>query len=164
MDHSYARQIFEEIQARPYQLSCTAGEPCDNCFYKGVEVIQKLGALGYTVRGRLAESYWDSKIFPAEVFEKLPQDIPLTHFYPEILLDGEWRIIDPSFPPSLKKYGFPIGSWDAPNLSCFPLTRIFSQEESIQHQLGWHCTSKESSTDCSGSCWKPAGDWITTLA
>ena len=57
MDHSAAIAIFKEIQARPYQVSTEYDTPSNNCYYKCMELIQRLGLLGYTVRARIAETY-----------------------------------------------------------------------------------------------------------
>lgn len=138
MDHAAARALFADIQQRPYRVSTQAGVPADNCFFKGMELLQKLAVLGYTVRGRIGETYWDTGLFPADIVALAPQDIVCTHFYPEIMGDdGQWRIADPSFQPALAQHGFTIGSFDGTPTSCFPITRLYSQEESIAYQLQW---------------------------
>ncbi len=136
MDHSKAITIFEEIQARPYSLSLKSGNPCNNCYYKGVELLQKLGEIGYTVRGRGGVTYWDEAIFGKEILSLFPDDLMTTHFYTEIFLNDKWRIIDPSFQPSLEQYGLTIGSWEN-GKSCFPLTKIFTQEELHEYLKDW---------------------------
>lgn len=136
MDHLTAQSIFKEIQDRPYRLSVVPDDHAQNCFFKNIELIQQLGILGYTVRGRLADTYWNPEIFPKEILDLQPDTMPDKHFYAEIFLDNEWRILDPSFQPSLEQYGFVIGSWDNGE-SCFPLTKIYTQEEEIAFQKKW---------------------------
>lgn len=136
MDHSQAIKIFEEIQARPYNLSLEAGEPCNNCYFKGVELLQELGELGYTVRGRGGVTYWDENVFGKEIINLLPDNFIITHFYMEICLDNKWRILDPSYQPSLEKYGLTVGSWEN-GKSCFPLTKFFTQEEFHEYLKEW---------------------------
>lgn len=140
MDHSLAISVFKEIQARPYRTSLSPNEPADNCYFKGIELLQKLGTLGYTVRGRVADTYWDENIFPKEIIDLEPQGFPDTHFFVEIFLGDQWRVIDPSFQPSLEQYGLTIGSWEN-GKSCFPLTKIYTQEESITYQKKWFSES-----------------------
>ena len=54
----------------------------------------------------------------------------------EIKIDGKWRFLDPSYQLDLEKYNFPIGSWDN-GVSCFAITKLMSQEESIAYQELW---------------------------
>jgi len=140
MDHSKAIAIFEEIQGRPYDLSLNAGDSCNNCYFKGIELLKKLGELGelgYAVRGRGGETFWDEKIFGADITNLIPDDFLITHFFVEIFLNNEWRIIDPSYQPSLAQYGLTIGSWEN-GASCFPLTKIYSQEDFLAYQDEWY--------------------------
>lgn len=136
MDHAQAIKIFEEIQERPYGLSLEPEESCNNCYFKGVELLQRLGELGYTVRGRGGATYWDENVFGKEIVDLIPNDFMITHFYMEIYLDDKWRIIDPSFQPSLAQYGLTIGSWEN-GQSCFPLTKAFTQEEFHNYLEEW---------------------------
>lgn len=135
MDHSLAQSIFDEIQARPYNVAVTADEPANNCYYKGLELIQKLGELGYAVRGRIGETQWHAMV-PVTILEMMPQDVPVTHFFVEILLDGEWRVLDASFQPALAKFGFPVGGWETGQL-CFPIHKLYSQEEVLLYFEKW---------------------------
>ncbi|MEM9470032.1 MAG: hypothetical protein AAF988_07695 [Pseudomonadota bacterium] len=88
------------------------------------------------MRGRGAETYWEPNIFGDEITSLIPDDFLITHFYVEILLENEWRILDPSFQLSLEKEGLTIGSWDN-GKSCFPLTKIYTQEEFHAYQKEW---------------------------
>ncbi len=161
MDHSLAEEIFLEIQARPYSLSLKEGEPCNNCYFKGIELLQKLGILGYTVRGRGAETYWDEKVFSKKITSLLPDDFLITHFYVEIYLDNEWRILDPSFQPSLEKYGLVIGSWEN-GKNCFPLTKIYSQEEFLAYQKEWFNEVYQKDFFERGKpCWEALNKWFS---
>ena len=134
MDHQIAKDVFLEIQKRPYSISLFPNETCDNCYYKGIELIQRLAVLGYTVRGRIGETYWDPNIIPKEILSLMPSDLLNTHFLVEIFIDDKWMILDTSFQKSLSKYGFTIGSWGRDSQSCFPITKLYSQEESIAYQ------------------------------
>jgi len=164
MDHFQAQEIFLEIQARPYNISVYPEGSSNNFFDKGIELLQRLAILGYTVRGRVAETTWKTKPIPENISDLLPDDILTTHFYTEIFLDNKWRIIDPSFQPSLEKYGLTIGSWEN-GKSCFPLTKIYSQEESIAYQKQWF--DKEYQKDFferGGACWFALNKWFSDIA
>ena len=161
MNHDLAKSIFSEIQARPYSLSLAAGAPSNNCYYKGIELLQRLGILGYTVRGRVGETYWDRNIIPTSILDLLPADIHVTHFYCEVQIDGQWRIVDPSFQPTLKKMGFNIGAWEGTAQSCFPITKLYTQEESIAYQQQWFDPSYQRDFFERGlPCWRALNDWF----
>jgi hypothetical protein len=137
MDHSLAKTIFEEIRERPYSVSESADSVCNNCYYKGMELLQRLGALGYIVRGRLGETYWDSKIIPQEIVDLYPTEFPCLHFFVEINDNEIWRYLDPSIESGLAKYGFPVADWDGSNAPCFPITKLYSQEEVLRFFKTW---------------------------
>lgn len=164
MDHSWAKDIFLEIQARPYScLAETPEAPCNNCFYKGRELIQRLAILGYAVRGRVGETTWHAGNIPKYISDLLPKDMLVTHFYPEIFLDNKWRIIDPSFQPSLEKYDLTIGSWEN-GKSCFPLQKIYTQEESIAYQKMWFNPEYQKEFfERGGKCWTALNTWFNEI-
>lgn len=160
MDHSKAIKIFQAIQARPYNLSLEPGSPCNNCYFKGIELLKRLGEIGYSVRGRGGATYWDKAIFGDEIISLIPDDFLITHFFIEIFLEEEWRILDPSFQTSLGEYGLPIGSWDN-GLSCFPLTKIYSQEEFISYQEEWYAENYQSDFfDRGKPAWQALNQWF----
>lgn len=164
MDHTLGIQIFEEIQARPYRIATSPEQVADNCYFKGIELLQRLGILGYTVRGRVGETYWDPQIAPAKIIELLPNEILVTHFFVEVLIDNEWRIIDPSFQKDLASYGFTIGSWDNGE-HCFPITKLYTQEESIAYQQEWfNSESQKSFFLDGGECWKALDAWFQKIS
>lgn len=132
MDHSLARSIFEEIQARPYFLTLSPNATCHDCFTKGKELMQRLAILGYAVRGRIGETYWEPKIFGSEITALSDKEFMPVHFFTEVLIDDSWRILDPSFQPSLADYDLQIGSWEG-NECCFEITRLFTKDEQIAY-------------------------------
>ena len=136
MDHSEAIAVFQEIQARPFNLSLISGEPSNNCYFKGMELLQRLGEMGYAVRGRCGETYWNEDIFGAEITNVIPENLMTTHFYVELYLNDEWRILDTSFQPSLEKYGLQVGAWEN-GKSCFPITKLYSQSEYQIYRKKW---------------------------
>lgn len=136
MNDVLAKRIFEEIQARPYNIGLTPQDRPHNCYFKGIELLQRLGILGYTVRGRVGETYWDEAIFGREITDLLSADILTTHFFVEIYQNDTWRALDPSFQPQLSKYGLTIGTWEN-GKHCFPITKLYTQEESIAYQEKW---------------------------
>ncbi|MFZ2586513.1 MAG: hypothetical protein WAZ18_00070 [Alphaproteobacteria bacterium] len=136
MKHDQAISIFQEIQARPYRVSEKINTPANNCYFKGIELLQRLGSLGYTVRGRVGETAWDNKLITAEILNLYDVSFKVTHFVTEIHLNGRWRFLDPSYPISLRKHGFKVGSWDKGTL-CFPITKLYMQKQSLEYQQEW---------------------------
>lgn len=164
MDHSRAIKAFEEIQARPYRIGVKPEDKAQNCFFKGIELLQRLGIMGYTVRGRVGETYWDKNIVPSEIVNLLPDDILTTHFFVEAHIDNEWRVLDPSFQPELARIGFTIGSWEN-GKHCFPITKLYSQEESLAYQEKWFDPAyQDDFFGRGGACWKALDAWFAELA
>jgi len=164
MQHELAKNLFKEIQSRPFSISLSPDIPCNNCFYKNVELMQKLGIMGYAVRGRIGETYWDPKIIPKNIVDLLPEDILVTHFWIEIQEDGVWRPLDTTLQPELEEYGFTIGTWDNGKIA-FPITKLYSQQESIEYQQ--QCSSIEYQRDFferGGPCWKALNEWFEDIS
>jgi hypothetical protein len=136
MEHQAARTIFEEIRSRPYAWSTEIGKPASNCYFKGIELLQRLGILGYTVRGRIGETYLDTKI-PEEVRVLYPSEFQLTHFWVEVQLAEVWRTLDASYDPGLAYAGFNVNDWDS-NQTCFQITKTYTQQEAIAYQSTWN--------------------------
>ncbi len=165
MNHQRAKKVFTEIQALPYGLSLAPDEESNNCFFKGTKLIKELAILGYAVRGRVGETYWDSNIIDEEIISLLPEDILVTHFFPEVMVDGVWRIVDPTFQPSLEKYGFQIGSWEGTKNTCFPITKLYSQEASITYQERWFNPAYQQDFFERGKpCWRALNKWFSERA
>lgn len=136
MNHAAAKQIFDEIRARPYGVSTESGVRAENCYFKGTELLQRLGTLGYAVRGCVGETYWDPKLFPADVLALEPREFQTTHFWCEALLDDTWKALDPSFDPPLAAHGFTVAEFGDGHL-CFPVTKHLTHEENIAYQAVW---------------------------
>lgn len=137
MRHETARNIFNAIRARPYRVSEKPGVPADNCYFKGVELLQRLGTLGYAVRGRVGETEWDGQLIPESILSLYPARFPVTHFYVEADIDGAWRPLDPTFDPGLEPAGFRVADWEGRNAPCFILRKLYTLEESVAYQERW---------------------------
>lgn len=138
MKHEVAKRIFEEIRNRPYAWSTQLGVPANNCYFKGIELLQRLGILGYAVRGRVGNTYLDQKV-PEEIRMLYPKDpkYGLTHFWIEAEIDGYWRVLDPSYDPALGRVGFRFNEWGSGE-TCFDITEEYSPERTIEYQELWN--------------------------
>lgn len=136
MNHSAAKAIFDEIRARPYAVSTAPGVRAENCYFKGTELMERLGALGYTVRGCVGKSGWDPAFFPAEILTLASPDFEDTHFWCEALLDGEWVALDTSIDLPLAKHGFTATEFGDGRL-CFAVSRKLTEAEQAAHMEMW---------------------------
>lgn len=155
MEHQAARAIFNEIRNRPYAWSSQMGTSSNNCYFKGIELLQRLAIFGYAVRGRVGETYLDTTI-PEEIRVLYPGEFQLTHFWVEVLLEGVWHILDTSYDPGLKRGGVEITDWDS-NRTCFEITKTYTQEELIASQAVW------SDPEYAQSYFKAVGPFVTAL-
>lgn len=137
MMHARARAIFEEIRSRPYAVSEKLGVSAPNCYFKGTELLWRLGALGYAVRGRVGETYWNEALIPSSIVCLYPRQFLVTHFYVEALIDAEWRLLDTSFDPGLEKLGFRVATWEGSNTPCFEITKLYTQQEQESYEEMW---------------------------
>ena len=132
-----AKSIFEEIRNRPYAWTTAFDQPGSNCYYKGIELLQRLGILGYAVRGRVGETALE-EIVPENIRALYPteEEFKLTHFWIEAEIDGKWQALDPSFDPLLAKADFTISQWGDDEI-CFSIEKVYTLEEAIQYQQLW---------------------------
>lgn len=131
MDHSEARRIFEDIRDRPYQVPTKMGEITPQCYTKSRELVAELTTIGYTAKTEIAEMDWYASPIPSDIIDLHPKNIPTTHFYPKILIDGQWRLIDPSIDPELSRKGFKLVEFEGDPLSCFKLKKFIHQKNKM---------------------------------
>ncbi|QPN59632.1 hypothetical protein H8F24_16940 [Synechococcus sp. CBW1002] len=134
-DHPVARRIFNAIRDRPYAWAVSSESPANNCYVKGIALLQRLGVLGYGVRGRVGEICFGD-IIPAGIQSLHPSEFLPTHFWVEIWLDGGWHVLDCSYDPPLAEAGLVVNQWDS-NRTCFEITKVYSQEDIIAYQMQW---------------------------
>lgn len=135
--HTAAHAIFNEIRARPYAVMQYANTRAENCYFKGTELLQRLGARGFTVRGQVGETYWDPALFPPDVLALASHDFKDAHFWCEVQLDGAWVKLDLSFDPGLARAGFVVSEFGDGEL-CFPITRTYTHQENVTYHTQWH--------------------------
>lgn len=141
MDYLVAQKIFEHIRDRPYRVATDPHTPADNCYFKSIELIKELTGYGYTLRARLGEIDWrDLPFLPDNIMAHYEHhtNTAHTHFYPEIYIDNEWRILDPSWNKAFaENYDLPFSVFGEENQSCFKITKLYSHEEQIHYVSNW---------------------------
>jgi hypothetical protein len=162
--HKEAQSIFYEIQARPYAVSEMVGKPANNCYFKGIELLQRLGVLGYAVRGRTGETFWDKALIPDEISSLYPKQHLVTHFFVEVEIDGVWWALDPTIDPALEKNGFQVGKWDESRTLCFPITKLYNHTEQIAYATQWNDPAYAQSYFAdAGLFLKRLNGWLSTV-
>ena len=129
-------KFFDEIRDKPYRISVSINERADNCYFKSIDLSEKLIPLGYTIRSKLGEMDWHSFPMPENIKTLIPKNVIQRHFYLEIFIDNEWRILDPSLPKSLAtNLNLPYSKFGKNNKSCFEMTRIYSPQEQSDYMI-----------------------------
>lgn len=159
-----ANNVFEEIRDKPFRVALSADRPANNCYFKCMELSQKLITLGYQVRGRLGEINWNNLSFiPNEILELFPQDQIDTHFYLEIFLNEEWFILDPTWNKSFaQKFNQPYSVFGQKNKSCFQIVRLYNNEEQSDYAWTWlnDQTVIAEYTSKTGEFFKALNNWL----
>ena len=133
MKHLAACKIFEDIRNEPYLVSTSPMVEAPNCYFKGIRLIKELAQLGYAVKGHVADIDWADTPVPDEIVNLRPKDFPSEqHFYLSVLIDGVWRVIDPSIDPQTATLGFRMVEFEGDARTCFDLQRKLSQKEQIE--------------------------------
>lgn len=138
MREDITRKIFEEIRDRPYRVATSAHTPATNCYFKAMELVKPLTTFGYELRGKLGEIDWADTPCPQHILALRKPNVIDTHFYLEILLDGRWKILDPSWNKSFAlKHSLPYSEFGADNTSCFKITKMYDVESQTAYAWGW---------------------------
>lgn len=133
-----APAIFEKIRDLPYRVATSARDTnAFNCVYKNGKLIEQLGILGHTVRGRIGEMRWQDTPLPANIIALYPSDITATHFFAEMEVDGTWYPLDASWDKDLHKAGFPLCTWHNMQAPALPLVRVYDFHEQAQCLQYW---------------------------
>lgn len=120
----------------------------------------RLTILGYTVRRRVCETYWNPALFPPEIINLCPEELLNTHCFVEVLIDNHWKVLDPSFQPELAVYGLPVCDWENSTL-CFPVIRLYDLEETNSYQALWRNESyKEKVFYMAREFWAALDQWF----
>lgn len=137
MIDDFGKEVFERIREKPYRVQEVPGVPAPNCYYKGLELIDNLTRYGYAVRGRTGEMDWADTIVPDDIVTLFPDDLRATHFFIEVLHDGEWKILDASWQSAMAGRGAVISEWGQQNEPGFKLTKLYSHEEQLAYMRRW---------------------------
>ena len=133
MDYSYPQKIYEDIRSVPYLVNTAPKQEFPNCYYKGMKLMTAYSRMGIPVRAKTAIFDWKKSPIPSHILALLSDDFEHTHFYVEAFINNEWRTLDPSIDPLSEKLGFNMVDFEGDDNTCFHLTKIFSDEEQLEH-------------------------------
>lgn len=124
---------FEKIRDIPYRIPLSLEEVDECCTGKAKTFFEILNKAGYEVRYRICMFKWSDLNLPKEI-QGIPHDDDCSHTYLEIKINGQWKIIDPTWDKGLKNI-FHINEWDGKSDTEISLSanKILSPEESSEY-------------------------------
>jgi len=124
---------FEKIRDIPYRIALSPEESSDDCLGKANRLFNVLKKYGYEVRYRICKIKWSTISLPKEI-AALPHSDDCSHAYLEVNIEGEWKIIDPTWDKGLKNI-FHVNEWDGKSDNELAIASLgyLSPEESINH-------------------------------
>lgn len=101
---------FGRVRDIPYAIPLSPSEPDRCCSGKAKSLKAWLDMRGYDSRYRVCEFRWSDIGLPPEVLA-VPHADDSTHVYVEVLVDGRWTILDPTWDSGLASV-LPVTEWD----------------------------------------------------
>jgi len=101
---------FEKVRDIPYRIPLSLEELDECCTGKADMLFKIFQQNGYDVRYRLCTFKWSSLNLPKEL-QDISHDDDSSHTYLEVKIDGQWKVIDPTWDKDLKGL-FVINEWD----------------------------------------------------
>jgi hypothetical protein len=132
MNHAYLEKIYNELCEEPYLISTELGVEAPNCYFKGLKFLKAATELGYMARGCVADITWDVPAVPENIRNLISKDVQERHFYIEIIIDGEKRILDPSIDSKTAEFAFRQVPFEGDQRTCFDLGYQYSDVEQIK--------------------------------
>lgn len=123
-------ESFKSVRDLPYRIPLTLNEKDVCCSGKHKMLKDLLEEDGFEVRYRVCSFLWSSVELPKEV-ANVAHDNQSTHVYLEVLIDGEWVVVDATWDLGIKNI-FYVNEWDGESnteIAVRPL-EIFSPQKS----------------------------------
>ncbi len=121
---------FHLVQRVPYKLSSWTGDPDSlftlgqgDCRHKSAAIRRLMRLLGYQASPVQIPFDWADLPIPENVLALLSETRGI-HDAVEVVIDGQKRLVDPTWDPALGSVGFPIArSWDGVSSTPFVTSR-----------------------------------------
>lgn len=130
MNKKLAIEKFEQVRDIPYRIPLSASERDDCCSGKHILLLEGLTTLGYNCRYRVCTFKWSDLDLPRELLD-IPHENSSTHVYLEVLIKGEWKVVDATWDSPLSKI-LTVNTWDGETDTqiAVPAIDIYSVEKS----------------------------------
>ena len=121
---------FENIRDIPYSIPLSIGAVDNCCSGKMKRLKAVLENAGYTTKYRICSFRWSDMDLPEKVTSVRHADNS-THVYLEVLVDGEWINVDPTWDPGIAAI-LATAHWDGKNSTSIAVKALslFSDGES----------------------------------
>ncbi len=153
-------KTFNSVRDIPYRIPLKSGDRDDCCSGKAARLFELLTKNGYDVRYRICLFFWNSIILPKSL-EKIPHENDCTHTYLEIIINGKWKVIDPTWDKGLGKI-LPINKWDGKantEIAVKPV-KIFSPKKSAEIVNNQTQVVIEKDLKINGKFYKAFNEWL----
>ncbi len=154
-------KIFEEVRDIPYRIPLSASEKNVSCSGKAKKLKVLLEQEGYPARYRVCEFRWsDVQNIPTDV-HALPHADDSTHVYVEVLIDGIWVKVDPTWDRMLATI-FPVAVWDGRHdtrIAVKPIV-VYGIEESRQIMEDESADAIEKDLAINSEFYRALNDWL----
>lgn len=103
-------EAFKTVRDMPYRIPLALGEKDVCCSGKHKILKDLFTKQGFEVRYRVCSFLWSSLDLPREA-SNVPHDDLSSHVWLEVLIDGEWIIVDATWDIGIKNI-FHVNEWD----------------------------------------------------
>jgi len=129
-----AKDAFVRARSIPYRIPLSFDEPNQSCVGKHQQFKDEIETLGYQTRWVEVAFRWSDLPIPKEILV-IPHDDETTHAYLEILIDGNWLVVDLTWDEGLV-FVLPVNEWtDFGNMKiAVPVIRRIPEEQMWIHR------------------------------
>jgi len=163
MDTEAVITNFYNVRDIPYRIPLSVGEEDHCCSGKSTLLKEQLEKLGYKVKFRVCSFKWSDMDLPEEVISVPHEDLS-SHSYLEVLINGIWIIVDPTWDSGLKSI-FTVNEWDGISNTEIAVKPIetFSTEKSSQIMANEDKQSIIADLQANGAFYQAFNDWLQQI-
>ena len=153
-------KAFQTVRDMPYRIPLALGEKDFCCSGKHKILKDLLIRQGFEVRYRVCSFLWSSIDLPSEVSD-VPHDDLSSHVWLEVLIDGEWIVVDATWDSGLKNI-LHVNEWDGKS-NTQPAVKpieIFSPQKSADIMNNENDEDILNDLKINGEFYKAFNDWL----
>ena len=153
-------QHFNQIRDIPYRIPLSLQESDHCCSGKSIQLKALLEKEELEVRFRVCEFNWSDVKLPLRVIQ-VPHDNTSTHSYLEVLIDGKWKNVDPTWDRGLQSI-FPIAEWDGVHDTIIAVTPTSTYDLEKSREIMEHSSNEAIEDDLkkNGEFYKTFNLWL----